>query len=105
MNAEIDTEQILAELVYQDINKFNIECRNFEIQKYFKEFIIVFNDKCERLEYLSDLQYNDNSGRDFILKNMTNEKWHNTLAKKFEQNNKIFQVKYYNKTAMMCTLW
>lgn len=98
------TEEKLAKMFYDDI-MVNRAYGHFEIQKYFKEFIVVLNGEGLSLPQWNELQYDNFDDVQFIRDNMTNEEWHLILSKEFSKNNLDFKVLYYNKKAMLCTLY
>lgn len=96
-------QKLFVNDVIEIYNKYR--CDSFEIQTYFKEFIIVFNEMYKPLENLSNLQYDENmKNTDFIRENMSNETWHDILSKEFAKNNIYFKVINYDNKTMSCIL-
>ena len=92
------TKTKLNEMFYEDIiSIFNTlsmgDTFRFQIQKYFKEFIIVYKGVVIPLRNLNELQFEDNlSSLDEMRLNLFDKNWHIEIREYFMQNGYEFNI-------------
>jgi hypothetical protein len=102
------TKNNLNEMFYQDImsifNTLSIgDTFKFQIQKYFKEFIMVYKGLVIPLRELNELQFEDNlKNLDMMRANLFDKNWHMEIKEYFMQKGYYFNVE--DSETILCSL-
>ena len=105
-----NTSDELNQMFFQDLSDLYESYKSddsfeFEIQRCFKEFILIYNNRIIPFNKLNQLQFEDDlSILDLMRSNFVNEEWHIKIKEIFKQNGFYLDIIYFDKYVMVCTL-